>query len=180
VTADTYRIIIAGAGGIGRAAGLLLCELGGFNSHIYLGDRYEAVAKEAVKWIQTDSSAAGDVDYFVMPKEGSDENFDALLDHSDIILDCLPGNQAPRIAGLARQHGLHYVNLTEYVKETAEVIEIACEAEKGYILQAGLAPGFINVLANGLYHQFCRDYNVEKVDAVHMKVGALTQTAYPP
>ncbi|MEJ2052111.1 MAG: saccharopine dehydrogenase NADP-binding domain-containing protein, partial [Calditrichota bacterium] len=108
MTTKTYKIIIAGTGGIGRAAGLLLRELGGFNSHIYLGDRYEAVAKEAAQWIRTDSSArAGNVDHFVMPREGSDANFDALLDHSDIILDCLPGNQAPRIAELARQHRLH-------------------------------------------------------------------------
>ncbi len=177
---ETYKIIIAGAGGIGRAAGLLLRELGEFSSHIYLGDRYEAAAKEAAGWILTSSFRQGEVEYFVMPKEGSDAGFDHLLDQADIILDCLPGNQAPRIARLAKKHRLHYVNLTEYVKETNEVIEIARDAKMGYILQAGLAPGFINVLANGLYHQFCKDYKVEKVNTIHMKVGALTQNAYPP
>ena len=35
---------------------------------------------------------------------------------------------------------MHYVNLTEYVKETKEIQEIAKDAETGFALQCGLAP----------------------------------------
>ena len=175
-----FKVIIAGSGGIGRAAGLLLRELADFSVDLYLGDRFEKVSREASVWISKDSKSNGEVSHFVMPSKDSDANFNRLLSQADIVLDCLPGNQAPRIAKLAREYGLHYVNLTEYVKETQEVREIASGAEKGFILQAGLAPGFINVLANGLFQQFCRDFKVDKVGSVNMKVGALTQNAYPP
>ena len=175
-----FKVIIAGSGGIGQAAGLLLRELADFSVDIYLGDRYEKVSQAAAVWIKNDSNQNGEVSPFVMPLRDIDKNFTRLLSQADIVLDCLPGNQAPRIAKLAREHGLHYVNLSEYVKETQEVKEIACGAEKGFILQAGLAPGFINVLANGLFQQFCRNFKVEKVESVNMKVGALTQNAYPP
>jgi saccharopine dehydrogenase-like NADP-dependent oxidoreductase len=59
-------------------------------------------------------------------------------------------------------------------------MEIARDARKGFILQAGLAPGFINVLANGLYQKFTQNYGVEVVGSISMKVGALTQNAFPP
>ena len=175
-----YRVIIAGAGGIGRAAGLLLQELADFEVDLYLGDRYEAVAQDAVQWIEAESERKGKVLSFVMPENESDKNFEQVLRRADIILDCLPGNQAPRIAKLARDFELHYANLTEYVKETREVQKIARGATKGFILQAGLAPGFINVLSNGLFQKFCHNYQVETVENVNMKVGALTQNAYPP
>jgi hypothetical protein len=42
----------------------------------------------------------------------------AILRQGDIILDCLPGSQAPRIAEFAKDYELHYANLTEYVAET--------------------------------------------------------------
>jgi len=175
-----YTIVIAGAGGIGRATALLLRELGDFEADIYLGDRYESAAKGAWDWVSKESNRSGKVEYFVMPRKDSDEALDKVLSGADIILDCLPGNQAPRMARLALQHQLHYVNLTEYVKETNEVMEMARNAERGFILQAGLAPGFINVLVNGLFQKFCKDFKVTQVDSVNMKVGALTQNACPP
>ena len=175
-----FRAIIAGAGGIGRAAGLLLRELGDFEVDLFLGDKYENVAKEACHWIENDSKARGEVSYFIMPDTDNSPVFDSHFSGADIVLDCLPGNLAPRIAKLAKKFRLHYANLTEYVKETSEVIKIAENAEKGFILQSGLAPGFINVLANGLFQQFCRDFEVKVVDSISMKVGALTQNASAP
>jgi hypothetical protein len=46
------------------------------------------------------------------------EEMIAILRQGDIILDCLPGSQAPRIAEFAKDYELHYANLTEYVAET--------------------------------------------------------------
>src|SRR6185295_18164075 len=74
----------------------------------------------------------------------------------------------------------HYANLTEHVRETDEVSEIARGAQQGFLLQTGLAPGYIDVLANGLYQQFCQDHGVNVVDNVAMRVGALTTTVHPP
>ena len=86
------------------------------------------------------------------------------------------------MARLAREHRLHYANLTEYVQATNEITELARGAEQGFLLQTGLAPGVINVLANGLFQRFCREHGVDKVDDPEMRVGALTRTtrAAPP
>jgi saccharopine dehydrogenase-like NADP-dependent oxidoreductase len=75
---------------------------------------------------------------------------------------------------------MHYANLTEYVAETDAIIELAKDAETGFVLQTGLAPGFINVLAMSLYQQFAQQFNVENVERIAMKVGALTAHAHSP
>src|SRR6185436_8273160 len=73
-----------------------------------------------------------------------------------------------------------YANLTEYVQATDEIVEIARDAERGFLLQTGLAPGYINVLGHGLYQRFCREHGVEQVDLLEMRVGALTRTTRAP
>ena len=65
-----------------------------------------------------------DVHPFAMPESGSNPEMDQIFGGADIVLDCLPGSQAPRIAGMAVKHDLHYANLTEYVKETNEIVEL--------------------------------------------------------
>jgi hypothetical protein len=55
---------------------------------------------------------------FHFAEEGLTEEMIAILRQGDIILDCLPGSQAPRIAEFAKDYELHYANLTEYVAET--------------------------------------------------------------
>ena len=174
------NIAIAGAGGVGSATGLLLREIGDFDVDIYIGDGDPDKANKTAEWIREGSSKKGIVEAFTMPWKGTNESFDAILKEADIVLDCLPGSEAPRIASLAKKHDLHYANLTEHVKETEKIKKIAEDAERGFILQTGLAPGFINVLANGLFKQFCEIYEVDKVNYVSMKVGALTQCAFPP
>jgi saccharopine dehydrogenase-like NADP-dependent oxidoreductase len=98
----------------------------------------------------------------------------------DALVDCLPGSQAPRMARLAREHGTHYLNLTEYVRETKEVLEIARGADTCFALQCGLAPGFINVLAHDLFQAACEAWEVDKLERVRMRVGALPTCAAPP
>jgi saccharopine dehydrogenase-like NADP-dependent oxidoreductase len=66
------------------------------------------------------------------------------------------------------------------VRESDEVAQIAAGAEQGFVLQTGLAPGFVDVLAHGLFQDFCREYGVREVDSIAMRVGALSTTAKPP
>jgi len=117
---------------------------------------------------------------FNMPAEGVDDEMIEVLKTADILLDCLPGSQAPRMAKLCRKYDLHYANLTEYVKETDEVMEIAEGSDRGFILQTGLAPGFINVLGMKLFNDFCAQHGVKEIDKMSMKVGALTKHARAP
>jgi saccharopine dehydrogenase-like NADP-dependent oxidoreductase len=177
---DKYKVVIAGAGGMGSAAGLLLRELGDFEVDLLIGDSNAARAQSAAAWIREGSERPGAVEAFLLPPEGSSPEFEAVLERGDILLDCLPGKEAPRLARLARQHQLHYTNLTEHVKETDAVIAIAEGAEKGFLLQTGLAPGFVDVLANGIYQRFHNEYGGTQAETLVMRVGALTTNAAPP
>jgi hypothetical protein len=165
---------------MGSATGLLLKELGDFEVDLFLGDSDQARAETAARWIREGSDKPGDVAAFHLPPDGTTPEVDAVLATAGILLDCLPGEQAPRMARMARRHNLHYANLTEHVRETEEVTAIAAGAEQGYVLQTGLAPGFINVLANALYRAFCREHGEGVVDRIIMRVGALTPTVQAP
>jgi len=174
------RVLIAGAGGMGSAVGLLLREVGNFEVDLFVGDSDARRAEAAAAWIREGSARPGEVRHFHLPAASSSPELEQALEASDVLLDCLPGREAPRMARLAVQHRLHYANLTEHVRETDEVIELAAGSEQGFVLQTGLAPGFIDVLANGLFQRFCRENQVTGAGEVQMRVGALPTIARPP
>jgi saccharopine dehydrogenase-like NADP-dependent oxidoreductase len=175
------HIFIAGAGGIGRAVALMLTDHYKEELSITIGDINIDAAKHALKWIVSATDDIGDrVQVIEMPREGSSEKMNEVLKSCQVILDCLPGTQAPRIARLAKVNHNHYVNLTEYVKETNEIIELAKDADTAFVLQTGLAPGFINILAHRLYIDLFNEYPVEKADSVIMRVGALPLNCKSP
>lgn len=175
-----HNIIIAGAGGIAEAVGLLLMEWSEVSPTLFIGDRTHSKAKKVAHWIQEGTTKSGFIKDFHLAENGLTDEMTAVLRQGDIILDCLPGSQAPRIAQFAKDFNLHYANLTEYVSETEEIMALAKDAKTGFILQTGLAPGYIDLLANGLFQQFCIDYEIDKVDKLEMKVGALTNHAVAP
>lgn len=163
-------VFIAGGGGIGRALALMLLDEPSFPCRVTIGDASLAAAEDAAEF----ASAAGERPAAVeMPLEGTSEELARVLDGADAILDGLPGSQAPRLARMAREHGCHYLNLTEYVRETDECLRIAAGASTCFALQCGLAPGTINVLGHHLFQEACRDWGVTQVDVLRMRVGAL-------
>jgi saccharopine dehydrogenase-like NADP-dependent oxidoreductase len=175
-----HKIVIAGAGGIGRAVALLLAELSEVAPDIFLGDIFTETAEDASEWVLDGVTKPCAVHAFTMVKEGMNEEMRRVFDECEILLDCLPGSQAPRMAAFAKEFGMHYANLTEYVNETNQVIEIAKGASTGFVLQTGLAPGFVNIVANALYQEFKEIFEVDQVEYIGMKVGALTQNASAP
>lgn len=176
----TKTIFIAGSGGIGEAAALLLREWSDDGLAIILGDISEGSLAKAKDFVTSGSSRTTAVETVLMPREGESEELREALERADVLLDCSPGGQAPRMAGYAKEFGMHYANLTEYVAETDAIIELAKDAETGFILQTGLAPGFINVQAMALYREFVSKFQNENVERVAMKVGALTAHAHEP
>ena len=175
-----YNIIIAGAGGIAEAAGLMLIEMSKVTPSLFIGNRTLSNAQKLALWIEDGTEKECSVKAFQLQEEGISEEMKTILSKGDIILDCLPGSMAPKIARLAKEYNLHYANLTEYVAETDEIIEIAKNAKTGFVLQSGIAPGYINILANGLFQQFCEDFKIDKVDKLEFKVGALTRNVVVP
>lgn len=175
-----FNIIIAGAGGIAEAAALLLMEWSEVTPSIFIGNRNLSNAQKVAHWVENGSTKPGSIKPFLLPENGITPEMTTIFQKADIILDCLPGSQAPKLAKLAKDYNLHYANLTEYVDETNEIIALAKNAQTGFILQTGLAPGYIDLLANGLFQQFCSDYKVNSVHTLEFKVGALTKHAVAP
>ena len=175
-----FNIIIAGAGGIAEAVGLLLMEWSEVTPSLFIGDRTHSKAKKVANWIEEGATKPSAIIYFHLAEEGLTDEMAAIFRQGDIILDCLPGSQAPRIAKFAKDFNLHYANLTEYVSETEQIIALAKDTKTGFILQTGLAPGYIDLLANGLFQEFCNDFKVNTVDKLEFKVGALTKHAVAP
>jgi len=175
----TKKIFIAGSGGIGEAAALLLREWSKFKTEIFLGDIKEESLLKAKEFVVQNSGKTSKIETVLMTAETNDAMKSA-FENCDVMLDCSPGSQAPRMARFAKDFKMHYANLTEYVAETDEIIKLAKDAETGFILQTGLAPGFINVLAMSLYQDFVEKYENEKVEKIGMKVGALTAHAHEP
>lgn len=176
----SYNIIIAGAGGIGQAVGLILAVNEELPCKIFVGDISQSALTATKRFIEKGSVKEGVVETFIMSGGKVDESFKSILEKGDIILDCLPGRFAPAMAKLCVEFKLHYANLTEYVAETNQIIELADGADTGFVLQTGVAPGFVNMLGHSLYQQFQRKYGTDKLDLMEMKVGAISQNASAP
>lgn len=176
----TRKIFIAGSGGIGEAAGLLLREWSEIGPELFIGDISEANLAKAKDFITRNSGRTTGVEAVLMAPDGINDAMKDAFGQCDVLLDCSPGSQAPRLARFAKDFKMHYANLTEYVAETDEIIELAKDAETGFVLQTGLAPGFINVLAMSLYGKFVESFENEEVENVGMKVGAITAHAHQP
>jgi saccharopine dehydrogenase-like NADP-dependent oxidoreductase len=176
----TRKIFIAGSGGIGEAAGLLLREWSEIGPELFIGDISEASLSKAKDFITRNSGRTTGVEAVLMSPDGINDAMKAAFAQCDVLLDCSPGSQAPRLARFARDFKMHYANLTEYVAETEEIMKLAKDAETGFVLQTGLAPGFINVLAMSLYGKFVEQFENEEVENIGMKVGAITAHAHQP
>ncbi|ALM07407.1 saccharopine dehydrogenase [Sediminicola sp. YIK13] len=175
-----YNIIIAGAGGIAEAAGLILAEWSTVSPTIYIGNRTLEKAQRVSEWIKVGTTKSCEVVPFLLDAHTITDEMKRIFEKGDALLDCLPGSLAPKMAQFAKDFGLYYANLTEYVAETDQIIKLAKNADSGFVLQTGLAPGYINVSANHLFQEFCRDFEVEAVDTLEFKVGALTINAVAP
>ena len=173
------HIVIAGAGGIGRAVGLLLANYPEIQGTMLIGDRQIDVAREAVEWISEGRIHPIDIKAFELPESGT-ESIIHLSRPGGVLLDCLPGSQAPRMARFALEGDMHYVNLTEHVRETEEIMQMAANADRGFVLQTGLAPGYINILARKLYNKFQEQFPVDQVEHMAMRVGAITEHTQEP
>jgi saccharopine dehydrogenase-like NADP-dependent oxidoreductase len=174
------KIFIAGAGGIGRAAALLMLLTQDWDCLVVLGDVSADQLEDAQRWIERGIGRTQELEFFLMPADGNEEAFAPVLEDAHVLLDCLPGRFAPAMARLCITYGMHYANLTEYVKETQEIFELAENAETGFILQTGLAPGYVNNLAVQLIERFEKKYGVEQLENLAMRVGALPQFAESP
>lgn len=157
---NSPAVAIVGAGKIGQMITRLLNSSGDYQ--ITVIDQDAAALEALAEW---SGVSCKQVDVQV-PAELEK----ALAGHS-AVLNATPYFLTECIATAARKVGLHYLDLTEDVRSTARVRELAEGASHAFIPQCGLAPGFISIVSHHIASQF------DSLDSVRMCVGALPQ--YP-
>lgn len=86
---------------------------------------------------------------------------------STTVVSCLPYFLNRDIARFAAEHDLNYFDLTEDTENSALVQRLAKDSQRAFVPQCGIAPGFINTIADHNIKQFA------DVTDVILSVGAL-------
>ncbi len=153
-----HRVLLLGAGKIGRMIARLLVDSGDY--HVLVADA------SAERWTASRSGSA------CRRRRVDVENpaqLGAALAQCDTVISALSFYHNPRVAEAALAAGVNYFDLTEDVATTRRVREVADQARAGQIFmpQCGLAPGFISIVANHLAGR------LDEIETVRMRVGAL-------
>ncbi|MCC5781210.1 saccharopine dehydrogenase family protein [Nitratireductor sp. B36] len=152
------EIVVTGAGRIGSAIADMLVASGDYT--VTVADR----SAEQLAVLPSHPQISGvEVDL------SDTKALAAVLKGKFALLNAAPYHLTVPIAEAAAEAGVHYLDLTEDVKSTRRVKEIAASAERAFIPQCGLAPGFITIAANSLAKRF------DTLRDVRMRVGALPQ-----
>ena len=155
-----HRVLLLGAGKIGRMIAKLLSQAGDYD--VVVGD----VNEQALDRIHRQSGVTTrviDARNAVGLQQG--------IKDRETVISALDFRSNPPVAAAAVAAGLNYFDLTEDVETTKRVREIAVSHRPGRVImpQCGLAPGFISIVASRLTKAF------DAIDTVHMRVGALPQ-----
>ena len=149
------KLTLFGAGKIGEAIIHLLGRTGDYDLRVVDSDplRLAPMMGNGIDCVAADIQDAAELA--------------KLVKGQDVVVSACPYYVTPLIARAARRHGAHYLDLTEDVEGTREVMKLSVGAESALIPQCGLAPGFISIVANDLAKRF------DTLRDVHMRVGAL-------
>ncbi|MDR4495693.1 MAG: saccharopine dehydrogenase family protein [Nitrospirales bacterium] len=155
------RILILGGGKIGSLIATLLVESKDYEVHLGEVDQ-SRISQLNTQLGSSDfySHAIDVMDHHRMESFLTEQKYDA-------VISSLPYYCNPSVGELARSHSLHYFDLTEDVEVTRGIKVLSEKAQKAFVPQCGLAPGFISIVAHDLMTHF------ETVDIVKMRVGAL-------
>jgi saccharopine dehydrogenase-like NADP-dependent oxidoreductase len=158
-----HDVLVLGAGKIGALISGLLAESGDYR--VLLGDSKPGEAAHVAGAHGSDNIEAHEFD----ASDGAALTRHVRKHKPAAIVSSLPYFCNVTVAEVARAEGLHYFDLTEDVAVTAKVRELAAGADKAFVPQSGLAPGFISIAANELIQHF------DSLRSVKLRVGALPQ-----
>ncbi len=158
-----HRVLVLGAGKIGALISSLLATAGDYD--VQLADVNLDTARAVAR-------AHGRRNLVAHALDATDAA--ALARHvaghpCEAVISSLPFYCNPGVARAARDHGLHYFDLTEDVEVTRTVRALAEGADRAFVPQCGLAPGFVSIVASELIGHF------DELRSVKMRVGALPQ-----
>ncbi|MFT6657235.1 saccharopine dehydrogenase family protein [Maritalea sp.] len=154
-----WEVLIVGGGNIGRMVAVILQSAPEFNVTIADADdkMLEQVAALGIATKKVDV--------------GNEAELLAALAGKNAVLSAAPYFLTPAIATAAKKAGANYFDLTEDVKSTKFVMDLAKDAKSAFMPQCGLAPGFVGIAGYHLAKQF------DTIEDLSMRVGALPR--YP-
>lgn len=154
------RLLILGAGHIGRAVAHLLTTAEGEPQYdVSIADR------------ALDPLVLARFGRRCRTVDGEDaDTFARVIDGHDIVVNALPFHLGSAIAKAAAGRA-HYFDLTEDLDAARVIRALAGGASTAFMPQCGLAPGFISIAGYALSRGF------DTLERLHMRVGALPQ--YP-
>lgn len=160
-----HKILITGAGKIGSLIACLLLESKDYEVHIA---DINFFGSDIARLLQTDSKL-----HSIEIDVTKQEDLIAYIKTHNIqaVISSLPYYVNVNVAKAARESNIHYFDLTEDTAVTAAVKQISQNETSAFIPQCGLAPGFINIVANSLMLEF------EELESAELRVGALPQAA---
>lgn len=155
------KVLVAGAGKIGSLIAALLSQSGDYE--VFLVDsktqsfnlKEQSAKNHPTQMLELDVMDPQKFTAFIKK-----HNFTALI-------SCLPYPCNTAVATLAKEHQLHYFDLTEDTHVSAKIAQLAVNAKTAFVPQCGVAPGFISIVANDLMLSF------ESIESVFLRVGAL-------
>ena len=84
-----HKVIVAGAGGIGRAVALILAERPELDTDIFIGDLNLEASKSVAEWVIAGTSTLSVVEGFQIPLKGETEEMSYIFGSADIILPAI-------------------------------------------------------------------------------------------
>ncbi len=153
-----HRVLILGAGKIGRTIAAFLHHAGDYD--VRIADTSQEALSIVANIVPVDTVVADASDPGQLRR---------LMRDRDSVISAMCFAFNPAIAQAAMATSTSYFDLTEDVATTKAVRRLSADCPSGCILmpQCGLAPGFISIAA----HDLARKY--DSLDHVHMRVGAL-------
>jgi saccharopine dehydrogenase-like NADP-dependent oxidoreductase len=154
------QVLILGAGKVGSLIACLLSETGDYQIFVADSDnnaiqRMKELAQPNITMLAVDATDRAALEHFL----GSHK--------ADAVISSLPYYCNFAVAEAALKFGLHYFDLTEDVAVSRYIAKISAGAQRAFVPQCGLAPGFISIIANELMTHF------DELDTVKLRVGAL-------
>jgi hypothetical protein len=167
------RIVIAGAGELGKAVGLVLVEYAAFEATYFIGDRDPDVARRSAEWITKGNTRGRSVHPFVFDVAAGKSTASCAFPEADLIIDCLPFPLAAHVAQLALRRGSAYVSPCASALELNQTPEHTIVSSFPFLFQAGIAPGLVTLLLKDLYEYYRAHCNGKGVDYAGIRVATL-------
>lgn len=156
------KVLVAGAGKIGTLVAVLLANAGDYQ--VLLADTKRESSDSYLH------NEAGTLRRVILDVTQPDKVKQLIKKESiQIVVACLPFFYNIELANLAKTLNLHYFDLTEDIYVSDTVKKLSKDAGTAFVPQCGVAPGFINIVANNMIQHF------DQVDSVLLCAGAIPQ-----